>query len=250
VRRIIVATALGILLLLGLFLLLTRDDRPDEEAAAESARPNEHGISVARPNARTFRDVRARARQRPPAGLGEATGEGTGEPGGALAPPSEPVTAPPALGAGEPGPLPQPEPERSVEPAPAPSAQAELDLGQADAELGVPPTDPNYALRERIREGFARAIPELRDCYEGVLVDAPGLEDRLVFELLVHRIEDPRTAEEAEVGEVELISVSSEALRLEEVSCFAAAIEGLELPAPTGGADSYGVNYPVLLSPE
>lgn len=99
-------------------------------------------------------------------------------------------------------------------------------------------------LRTQIQGEFSRIRVSLRECYELLLQLEPAAADRLVFMLLVEP--DP---EDAEGSRVTLEGIRSDALELDDVSCFADIASELRLPPPTG-EDSYRVSYPVLLSAE
>jgi hypothetical protein len=72
----------------------------------------------------------------------------------------------------------------------------------------------------------------------------PAVAAQLDFEMRVDV--DP---DDAERGLVQLISVSSSELQVEDVSCFAEAIDELVLPPPLD-PEGYSLVYPIHLTPE
>lgn len=95
---------------------------------------------------------------------------------------------------------------------------------------------------QAIRNGFRDLRPALRDCYLLLLDLEPDSADQLIFELEVQHT-DPVSA----TGRVNLIAISSETLEIEDISCFAEAVDELVLPAPVSDG-TYRVDYPVVLS--
>ena len=105
--------------------------------------------------------------------------------------------------------------------------------------------DPNNLratgdFRSGIRRSFDTATPALRDCYQELLEFEPGLVDDLVFEVEVVMIE----------GEVdaELIAIEAPNTQIDDLDCFARAVDDVSFPAPEG-EDPVTVRYPIALRP-
>ena len=99
--------------------------------------------------------------------------------------------------------------------------------------------DPNNLratgdFRSGIRRSFDTATPALRDCYQELLEFEPGLVDDLVFEVEVVMIE----------GEVdaELIAIEAPNTQIDDLDCFARAVDDVSFPAPEG-EDPVTVRY-------
>lgn len=99
------------------------------------------------------------------------------------------------------------------------------------------------ALIDGIRSGFGDLRPQLRECYELLLALAPDAEDRLIFGLRVSG-----AGPDVETGVIELESINTDTLEIEDTACFAEVIDELVLPAPEGGTGFYSVRYPVVLN--
>lgn len=82
---------------------------------------------------------------------------------------------------------------------------------------------------------------DMMECYELLLELEPDVAADLVFELVVRADPDDPT-----LSDVELISVTSGPLALDNVACFAEAAAELELPPPTGEGE-YTVRHSVAM---
>lgn len=90
---------------------------------------------------------------------------------------------------------------------------------------------------------FDRIGPSLRECYDMLLDLEPGVEDRIIVSLEV-----TTDIENAEKGEVSLLSIDSEQLEITDLGCFAEATDELELPPPLETERQYRVRYPIILN--
>ena len=125
---------------------------------------------------------------------------------------------------------------------------ATIDAPRASSERSVPEVTRGQqeALTQRrliLTSEFARIGPSLRECYDMLLDLEPGVEDRIIVSLEV--ITD---IENAEKGEVSLLSIDSEQLEITDLGCFAEATDELELPPPLETERQYRVRYPIILN--
>ena len=135
-------------------------------------------------------------------------------------------------------------PSQQPEPR-APSPQNEHAVQNERHALGQEPeTSDGQTLRTQIQGEFSRIRVSLRECYELLLQLEPTAADRLVFMLLIESDPDDPAG-----SLVTLEGIRSDALELDDVSCFAEIAGELQLPPPADG-EPYRVSYPVVLTAE
>ena len=137
----------------------------------------------------------------------------------------------PAPGAAEPEPEPEPEPEHTGAKRTYPSLGAEVTVG--DPEI------TGALARDRVERFFRLATPQLRYCYERVLVNEPGIGGSMVVRLAV--ASDGRVASsivEGVHGDIDVCVVAMlDKLRLLPASDGAAdVVVAIDLTRPAGGA--------------
>ena len=71
----------------------------------------------------------------------------------------------------------------------------------------------------------------------------PEVEERIVVSL-----EITTDIQDADKANVSLLSIESEQLEVTDLSCFAEALEELEMPPPLATERQYRVRYPVILN--
>jgi hypothetical protein len=106
--------------------------------------------------------------------------------------------------------------------------------------------DQQEALTQRrrlISSEFGHLVPALQECYEMLLELEPGVEERIVISL-----EITTDIQDADKANISLLSIESEQLEITDLSCFAEAIEELEMPPPLVTERQYRVRYPVILN--
>lgn len=130
-------------------------------------------------------------------------------------------------------------PERTLPPAPTLPHQRTAPVRALDP----------VQLRERasfptaVRTSFQDARPELEACYHDLLDRDPGLGDDLIFEVVLSAGAD------GEEADAELVAIESGEIAVDDLDCFASAIDSVSFPSPDGGGRTT-VRYPVVLSPE
>lgn len=228
---------IGLLLLAAIvaFVVELCDTGPVDEPTEETDHLSTASIGVTTPAVQTDQEVP------PPDGSGDAIAESevdTAQPPLVATPPEQPVIP---VEEADPTP-PTPEPTVPEEPTP-PVVPSGTTPQRSPEETDTTENEPApTATREVIRQAFTDFSPEFRVCYELLLELEPEASDRLVFSLNVTA--DP---EDETRGVVELVSISSSSLVLEDTACFAEAIVNIELPPPPPDTDLLNIRYPVVL---
>jgi len=134
----------------------------------------------------------------------------------------------------------------SERPAATSNHDEETDPAEPENEPapGVSEDPADAEFQSELRSVLQEFRGDMMECYELLLELEPNVSADLVFELVVrHHPTDP------ERSEVDLVSVTSGDLELDNVACFAEAAAELELPPPTGEVE-YTVRHSVAMRAE